>query len=297
MWQACPLAVWMQCVGRAHHTFASKCTHAPQSTRSWAVRTGTGVNRSAPPGLCWKLLGQRRHPAQQLGHFMTNISVPAEAVTDSEADLPDRRQDAEHPELAAELIGRAGCSNVCAAGLAVHQARARRRLKVPLIAAQGGCRWGPCGWHRAAWFHGPALDAVLTEHPCTTISTAVHLSRQHSVQACLVMGPAQRSAAGAGHIGDGAACVHDDSEGSRGCSQLQCGVEVPAEADAGGFVCRVQVRCSQLQRCMVRTCTGDSQPLQVQGGCAQGVWTKAGPRFDVNDLSSGASTERRQQQG
>ena len=49
------------------------------------------------------------------------------------------------------------------------------------------------------------------------------------------MGPAQRSAAGAGHVGDGAACVHNDSEGSRGCSQLQCGVEVPAEAEGFGL--------------------------------------------------------------
>ena len=74
---------------QAHHKFASTCTHAPASTRSWAVRTDTAVSRSAPPGQCWKLLGQRRHPAQQVGCVnTTSIWVPAKAVTGSETGVP-----------------------------------------------------------------------------------------------------------------------------------------------------------------------------------------------------------------
>ena len=153
-----------------------------------------------------------------------------------------------------------------------------------------------------AWGLGPALDAVLPEHPqlahCTTTSTAVHPSAlciKHSVQACLVMGPAQRSTAGAGHVSDGAACVHNDSEGSRRCSQLQCGVEVPAQAEAG-VVCSIASQvlpAAVLQGRLHRGQSASSAPKVV---CAGGV-DLSRTSLGMKNPSRGASTERRRQQG
>lgn len=114
---------------------------------------------------------------------------------------------------------------------------------------------------------------------CTTTSTEVRVSRRHSVQACLVMGPAQRSAAGAGHIGDGAACVHNDSESSRGCPQLQCGVEVPAAAEAGGWgleECKSDAPSYSVA--WEEPVQGTASLFGYRGWCAQGVSMQAGPR-------------------